>query len=603
MSYRFALLVLLGAFPATGTLSQERVLVNGTAEIAGTVQSDGTPARAVRRATVTLSDADSQEPSRSRMTTTDEQGRFMFDRLPTGRYTLVASIPSYVTVYVGSRKPGIPPGAPIALARDQHLDFPIVLMRGAAISGTIRGVNTQLVPGLSLQLLQFRLVDGETTLLRAPYAGGFGFAEFDESGRYRLYGVAPGEYILAIGSSVLTANPNDTHEITAAEIEWALQQAQGASRVSSPVAATVVPRGPGMGFVPVFYPGTTDPSTAMRITLTAGEERSGIDFPMLTVPTATVAGRIVGPNGQALQAVQASMFPVGTVSTGRPPVIIRPLPNGQFSSAGVPAGDYVIVARAAANASSQPLWAQASVSVTGQDTTGLTIELKPGRTILGKVAFDSTSGTQPPDPRQIQISLRPTRLYQGAALSIPDASVAADGTFQLPGVADGSYQLSAMLRGSPATGSSWMLQAAFLGESDALETPVDINALPEVVNARVIFTDRVGELSGKLLTAGGRPAPDYFVIAFPIDPALWGRPTRRIRQVRPDANGGYVIRELPPGDYYLGAMTDVAPEQFSDPALFKELAAASLKITVQPGEKKTQDLKLAGGTDTWPRNR
>jgi hypothetical protein len=45
----------------------------------------------------------------------------------------------------------------------------------------------------------------------------------------------------------------------------------------------------------------------------------------------------------------------------------------------------------------------------------------------------------------------------------------------------------------------------------------------------------------------------------------------------------------------LVAVTDVEPGEWFDPDFLEQLAAASMRITLSDGEKKTQDLRLAGG--------
>ena len=47
----------------------------------------------------------------------------------------------------------------------------------------------------------------------------------------------------------------------------------------------------------VFYPGTTDISQAQSIRLRAGEERSGVDFRLVSMPGGRVKGKVVGVDG------------------------------------------------------------------------------------------------------------------------------------------------------------------------------------------------------------------------------------------------------------------------------------------------------------------
>ena len=88
----------------------------GTGQISGVVvTTDGTP-RPIRRATVNLHDTDRNA---GRAAITDAEGRFAFDRLPTGRYTISTSKPAYIRTTYGART-RVGQGLTLALANGQH---------------------------------------------------------------------------------------------------------------------------------------------------------------------------------------------------------------------------------------------------------------------------------------------------------------------------------------------------------------------------------------------------------------------------------------------------------------------------------------------------
>ena len=64
---------------------------------------------------------------------------------------------------------------------------------------------------------------------------------------------------------------------------------------------------------------------------------------------------------------------------------------------------------------------------------------------------------------------------------------------------------------------------------------------------------------------------------------------------RPASDGKYRLPGLPPGDYYVAALTEFEPSDMYDASFLEQLIPASFKITLAEGEKKTQDLRLAGG--------
>ena len=118
----------------------------------------------------------------------------------------------------------------------------------------------------------------------------------------------------------------------------------GGAPSSTPV---LPPPGRGMTYSPVYFPGTTEPDAAAKITLGPGEERDGLAFSLRFTPTAKIEGTLVVPGGQpALVLLQLlpsgigsapafeTMFDAGLGGIPRVPVS----PDGTFSIAGATAG-------------------------------------------------------------------------------------------------------------------------------------------------------------------------------------------------------------------------------------------------------------------------
>jgi hypothetical protein len=114
----------------------------------------------------------------------------------------------------------------------------------------------------------------------------------------------------------------------------------------------------------------------------------------------------------------------------------------------------------------------------------------------------------------------------------------------------------------------------------------------DVAGGVLNFTRQTTELRGSLQDASGGPAPDYTVIVFPAEERLWLPGARRITATRPSTDGRFRLAGLPPGDYRIVAVTDVDPGQWFDAAFLRQLAAASLSISLAPGEKKEQALRV-----------
>ena len=65
-------------------------------------------------------------------------------------------------------------------------------------------------------------------------------------------------------------------------------------------------------------------------------------------------------------------------------------------------------------------------------------------------------------------------------------------------------------------------------------------------------------------------------------------------QARPGNDGKYIVRNLPAGEYFVAALTDLAPGDTSDPAFLAQVAASAAKVTVTDGATTVQAFKIGG---------
>jgi hypothetical protein len=375
---------------------------------------------------------------------------------------------------------------------------------------------------------------------------------------------------------------------------------------------------------------------ASQIEIKPGEEHSGVSFSLQLVPTSTLAGSVLGLEGQPMTTgVQIMLGQGGPSKTGgiglagfssRGLGIDR---TGHFSLAGVTPGVYTLTARASSRTALAPppvtvsiiggapglpppppplppptaggtndLWASVDLSVSGNDQTGLVLVLRPGMTMAGRIAFEGAS--KPPDDlTHVRVGLSVVA-NDGLAQTVPLRAAAASGTFAITGVAPGRYRPNASIVNAPIPGAPqvasaqnpWHLKAALWQGRDLLDVPIDVQPNEDVSDVTFVFTDLTSELSGSLLDGSGGPALGYFVIVFPTDQTLWVPNGRRIRQAQPSGDGSFKMTNLPAGTYFMGAVTDLEPSDLSDPSFLEQLSAASLKITVNDGGKTVQNLRL-----------
>jgi len=414
-----------------------------------------------------------------------------------------------------------------------------------------------------------------------------------------------------------------------------------------------------VAFTPVFYPGTTVAASAASVTLGPGEERNGVDFALRLVRTGTIEGTVSVPQGIAPQSVQLLMVPNTTGTNGGNVTLDMVSmqravvgADGRFKYTGVAPGQYTISAQAnrpsggagpppppppppqpgavAGQAATftrivmgtggggempppvmdtmmftpfgdqagTPYWAQADVAIDGAPVAGVSLALQPGLTITGRVEFKSAN-TRGADFKRVQLNLSPTGNGNGLriATSVPTVQIDETGKFTITGVVPGRYRLIGNAPVAPGSGpgAPWRMGSAIVKGRDVLDFPLDVTPGDDLTNAVVTFTDATQSIGGSLQDGSGRPAPDYSIVIFAAEKAYWTQGSRRVRTVRPGTDGKFTVSNLPPGDYRMAAVVDVAPTDINDPAFLEQIVGASFAIKLGVGENKTQDLKIAGG--------
>ncbi|MDQ3486529.1 MAG: carboxypeptidase-like regulatory domain-containing protein [Acidobacteriota bacterium] len=586
----------------------------GTAEISGTVlMAGGTqPARKTR---VSLSGV---ELRGGRSATTDDSGRFSFTALPAGRYSLTANRPGHVSVTYGQRQPGRP-GTQISLSDGQKFGADIQIPKGSVITGTVLDENGEPAPQTSVRVMRVVMSNGERTLSTSNAAS------TDDRGIYRAFGLMPGEYVVC----ATPRNPNTTDfgRMEAMEQEMrALQTA--AAQVSAEQTQAIrdrivsiqgsMPAGDveaPPGYAPICYPGTIAASSATPIPLGISEERGAVDFQLQLAPLARIEGVVINSTGAPLTQTSVSLRDASSLGGSTLNMEARPDGEGRFRLQSVPPGQYRLTARsaiapprpgpgqqetsvgrgrgaappaAAVSARPQPItvWAAADVSVDGRTLSNVVLSLQLGVNVSGQVTFE---GAQPPptDLTRIRVNMSPVgQTPFGGATS---AQVDAAGRFSLQGVPPGRYRLSATGAGG------WTTESAVMGGQDTLDFPFEVKGNQNLQGVTITMTDRRTELNGKVLDGQNQPAVDYTIVIFPADHRYWAGGSRRIQTTRPSTDGSFTFRNLPPGDYRIATPIDLEPAGLSDPAVLQQLEGASMRVTLQPGETKVQNIRLGQG--------
>jgi len=238
----------------------------------------------------------------------------------------------------------------------------------------------------------------------------------------------------------------------------------------------------------------------------------------------------------------------------------------------------------------------ADVTAAGDDISGLSLALQPAMRLIGRVAFDGDA-TPRPDAASIRIALTPVDNRGGGAVgytnfgtvSVPPTMARADGTFELGGVLPGRYRVSV----TGADSSVWWLRALVANGRDLLDDAVEFGRAGDVTNAVLTLSNRRTVLSGHVTGSSGDPVSEHFVVLFPKDRSFW-ESERRVRFTRPASDGRFELRDLPPGDYLMAALTDLEASDLRSQVFLEQLVPASIGVAVGEGATVRQDIRIGG---------
>jgi hypothetical protein len=478
---------------------------------------------------------------------TDGSGRFEFTRLAAGRYTLTAEKTGFVRTRYGSRNDLDPP-MPIAVGDATTGDVEIRMPKGAAIAGRVVDELGDAVVGATVSVGFLRTTGAEARLVGVSRPE----SKTDDRGEYRVGGLAAGTYYVSVEGS------SEGSHIPGAPSEWGRTISWGRT----------------------FYFASPSLAAATAIVLSAGEDRTGIDLVIAPSRPAMLTLSLTDESGAPVTGL------INLLQTGDTPGSIignRGVPLSPANPRMTPSlepGEWVAVALTKGRAI-------AHLALSSGDDTSLTLALRSGARIAGRVMFDGSS--TPPAPARIRLGVRgigPDAAVPAPGLSNGPATVKADGTFEITGVV-GAVELQTV---SPLPG--WTLAAVRYGDRDLLDAPLTLSGVEEITGVQVVFADRLAELSGIATDPEGRPSPGCAVTVFPGDDGTVSG-SRRTRLVRADQNGRFSVADLPSGSYLAAATREVDAAVWLTMDALNRLKTVAAPVTITGRETVTAMLRCA----------
>ena len=484
---------------------------------------------------------------------TQQDGRFAFENLEPGKYVLSASGKGYQLQ-----------------AFDEHENFATAIVAGvdqntenllfrltpaASISGQVTDEFSEAVRGAQVMLFWEGITNGRHAVQMRNQAS------TDDQGRYRLVGLQPGRYYLAVHAQPWYAQHN------------ALRSSDARSDVSPGFhAATEQNANLDVVYPLTYYPRETDVARARAISLHPGE-RVTADFELQPVPSLHLRFPVRGtdlnqiPGMQVMQQIFGQSIPTDSQIISRD--------TDSIEVAGIPPGHLVVrldMNADPANAKGMRSMQQ-EIDATRDGTVNLT-ETSDGVVVSGKVEIAGTVGL----PDSAGITLRSVETGSDYFANI---SKEGKNAFQIADVKPGSYNV--FLGNIPDfyIDKVQAVGAAVSGNN------VTIGTAPQVRLA-VSIGQGLGRVDGVALR-DAKPVAGVMIALIPNQPQ---NDPFQFRRDQSDSDGTFTLQEVPPGRYMLVAIENGWSQEWADPAVFKQWLSGGKAIQVASHGKYTVEIQV-----------
>jgi Carboxypeptidase regulatory-like domain len=490
----------------------------------------------------------------ARTTTTDSEGNFRVNNLERGLYSVTANSAAYTS-------PVTDPNDPSTYYRLGD-SVNLRLVRGGVITGTVTNSLGESLVAVRVRAVMLRDANGRPPI--SPVIA-LGQQQTDDRGVYRIFGLAPGTYLVSAGGLGLAQtfgfNPYDFD-------------------------------------TPTYAPSSTRDNAA-EVTVTSSEETT-VDIRYRGEPGYIVSGTVKvvgGGNGASVSIAPATSNLMSVANAFQPPGA-----RG-FAFNGVSDGEYDLAAQEFSmrqNASMPTLLLSEPkrITIKGANLTGIELTTKPlgsvsGRIVLEPLKVPECEGKRPPLLAETLVQLRrpekdvekdtlPFLRLFGAAGS-PDTK----GDFVIRNLYAGRYQFEPHFYAR-----YWYVRSITTGASsktDAAANWTTVKFGEHLTNLTVTLAEGAASVRGKL--ESGEPAPGTVLYLVPFEQDKAGD-VLRFFVTEIGADGTFALNSVAPGRYWVLAQVNNDPQIATSTKLRQPEAAPARTKLRKTAETKKTDLEL-----------
>jgi hypothetical protein len=549
--FRLAISLLGAMLAAAGIFAQTAPDAQAAGQIVGHVQNatTGDPVVGAQVQLVQFGRRSTRSAPAPRAVTSQPDGSFVFDGVPPGTYSLMASAPNFAVARYKAAGSSLMMDIFNLQPGSQMAGVVLSLQPYANLSGRVVDDTGQPVPHAGISAFVSVLMRGKTQLQPREVATS------DDSGKFELKGVPNGKVYI----SASPAPPAET--------------------ATPPTPAAAAPE-QKLDLVTTFYPDSLNVIAAAPLDVASGQDQGGIEIHMKRAATFHIRGKI------AVNAADGSKLVIGVSQSGSPASLSfghskPPGPGGQFDISGLVPGAYTLRLIDAGPATQHVLGRQ-DVTIAAADVNNVVITQMLPVTITLHARSESDEAA---DLSGVMVNLQPWDDLP--RYGPPVVGVNPDGSRTIT-VLPGSYLIHVV--GIPPESYISSLQ---FNQANALDKVIDV---PQSGAGQidVVFRKGLAQLDGTVAANGDSSPRSSTIVLVPENVA----PDGSNLMMRGTGRGSnFSFFAVPPGRYTAFAVEQFDYNAWQNSDFITALAGRGAAVDLNENDHKRVELTAIPASD------